>query len=40
MGKFSLLARDATGRVTSQTDANGKITLYQYDALGRLVKQT
>ncbi|MFH2046633.1 MAG: RHS repeat-associated core domain-containing protein [Pseudomonadota bacterium] len=40
MGKFSFLARDAAGRVTSRTDANSKTTTYKYDALGRLVKQT
>jgi len=40
MGKFSLLGRDAEGRVTSRTDANGKITKYQYDGLGRIIKQT
>jgi len=31
---------DPLGRTLSQTDAEGRVTLYEYDSLGRLTKQT
>jgi len=35
----SMVERDPSGLITKRTDANGKETLYQYDALGRVLNQ-